>query len=46
MKETNLLRGLIREMCKKPTLEAWFAGDSSIRKQKILGITEEAELVE
>jgi DNA gyrase/topoisomerase IV subunit B len=30
----------------KPTLEAWFAGDSSIRKQKILGITEEAELVE
>ena len=30
----------------KPTLEAWFAGDSSIRKQKILGIAEEAESVE
>jgi DNA gyrase/topoisomerase IV subunit B len=27
----------------KPTLEAWFAGDSSIRKQKILGIVEETE---
>lgn len=27
----------------KPTLEAWFAGDSSIRKQKILGVTEEQE---
>lgn len=24
----------------KPTLEAWFSGDSSIRKQKILGIEE------
>ena len=30
----------------KPTLDAWFAGDASIRKQKILGIGEEAELVE
>ena len=30
----------------KPTLEAWFAGDSSIRKQKILGIAEEVESVE
>ena len=30
----------------KPTLDAWFAGDPSIRKQKILGIGEEAELVE
>jgi len=28
----------------KPTLEAWFAGDSSIRKQKILGIVEETEV--
>jgi DNA topoisomerase-2 len=30
----------------KPTLEAWFAGDSSIRKQKILGIVEENEVGE
>ena len=30
----------------KPTLEAWFAGDSSIRKQKILGISEEQESAE
>jgi len=30
----------------KPTLEAWFAGDSSIRKQKILGVVEENEVGE
>jgi DNA gyrase/topoisomerase IV subunit B len=30
----------------KPTLEAWFTGDSSIRKQKILGISEDVEQAE
>lgn len=27
----------------KPTLDAWFASDPAIRKQKILGVSEEAE---
>lgn len=30
----------------KPTLDAWFAGDPSIRKQKILGLGEDSEQAE